>query len=223
MSTRTPDARRRVDGDLLRYPGHGLMVAVALLIAVAALTVSMIVDRSGGPVLGEVDGWWRGLIQPPPSWAESASQVLKTLGSGWVMVPLRIAVALWLLARRRRSDLAAWLLAWALADVITVALKPWVARLRPDGLDHHSFPSAHAKTAAQVAIGIVLVATSPWRSRALPWALAIAWIVAMAFSRTILDEHWLSDVVAGSLLGVGCTVGVAATVQFRRDRTQGGA
>lgn len=220
MSTRTPDARRRVDGDLLRDPGHGLMVAGGLLIAVVVLTVSMFVDRSA--VLGEMDQWWRGLIQPPPSWAESASQVLKTLGSGWVMVPMRIVVALWLLARGRRSDLAAWLLAWALADMITIALKPGVARLQPDGLDHHSFPSAHAKTAAQVAIGMVLVATSPWRSRALPWALAIAWIVAMAFSRTVLDEHWLSDVVAGSLIGAGCAVGVAATVQRRRDGARGG-
>jgi len=47
----------------------------------------------------------------------------------------------------------------------------------------------------------VLVATSPWRSRAVPWALAVLWIVAMALSRTVLDEHWLSDVVAGALLG----------------------
>jgi undecaprenyl-diphosphatase len=135
------------------------------------------------------------------------------------MVPLRIVVALWLIVRRRRFDLAVWLLAWVAADALTFALKPGIGRLRPGTTDASSFPSAHAKTAAQVAIGLVLVTTRPWRSRAVPWALAVTWIVAMALSRTILDEHWLSDVVAGTLLGAGCAVGVAALVQRRRDRS----
>ena len=53
-------------------------------------------------------------------------------------------------------------------------------------------------------------------SRAL--ALAVTWIVAMALEDD-LDEHWLSDVVAGTLLGAGSAVGVAALVQRRRDRS----
>jgi undecaprenyl-diphosphatase len=122
-------------------------------------------------------------------------------------------------ARRRRYDLAAWLLAWVVADVITFALKPWIGRIRPDGADAASFPSAHAKTAAQVAFGLVLLCRSPWRQRTVWWLLAGAWTFAMAVSRTIIDEHWLSDVVAGSLLGVGCAVGVAAAVQLRRRTT----
>jgi membrane-associated phospholipid phosphatase len=64
-----------------------------------------------------------------------------------------------------------------------------------------------------VAIGLVLVATSPWRSRAWAWALASAWIVAMGFSRTVLDQHWTSDVVAGALLGAGSAFLVAGLVQ----------
>jgi undecaprenyl-diphosphatase len=138
-------------------------------------------------------------------------------------VPLRIVVGLWLLVRRRRADLAAWLLAWAAADLLTLVLKPAVGRVRPDLADAHSFPSAHAKTAAQVAVGLVLVFTSPWRNRAIPWALAVAWIVAMALSRTVLDEHWLSDVIAGSLVGTACAVGAGAIVQLRRDAARGDA
>jgi membrane-associated phospholipid phosphatase len=38
------------------------------------------------------------------------------------------------------------------------------------------------------------------------------WIVAMDVSRTVLDEHWLSDVVAGSLLGAACALGAAGLV-----------
>ena len=58
------------------------------------------------------------------------------------------------------------------------------------------------------------------------WALALAWIVAMAVSRTVLDEHWLSDVVAGSLLGAACAVGalgaVGAVRRARHESSPGG-
>jgi membrane-associated phospholipid phosphatase len=40
----------------------------------------------------------------------------------------------------------------------------------------------------------------------------------MAASRTVLVDHYLSDVVAGSLLGAGCAVGTAAWLQLARDR-----
>ena len=215
--------RPRLDGDLLRAPRRGLLVAGLLLLGVALLSVPLAVDRSAPPLLHGIDAWWRDLVRPPSSLPESASEVLKVLGSGVVMIPLRIGVAVWLLARRRYVDLTAWLLAWAVADLLTFAMKPTIARMRPDLSHASSFPSAHAKTAAQVAVGLVLVATSPWRSRTLPWALAVAWIVAMGVSRTVLDEHFWSDVVAGSMLGAGCAVGVAALAQRWRDRRGSGA
>ncbi|MGZ8626713.1 MAG: phosphatase PAP2 family protein, partial [Actinomycetota bacterium] len=136
--------------------------------------------------------------------------------AGWCMVTLRVAVAVWLLARKRYTALAAWLLGWALADLVTFGLKPAIGRLRPDGSNFTSFPSGHAKTAAQVAAGMVLVLTSPQRSRALAWTLAAAWIVAIAASRTVLNEHYLSDVVAGTLLGAGSAVLAAAYMQRSR-------
>jgi membrane-associated phospholipid phosphatase len=210
--------RLRRDGDLVRSPRRALVVAGLLLAAVAVLTVFIGSDPSAPPLLDGIDRAWRDLARDALTWAVPASRVLRFLGSGWVMVPLRIAVAVWLLVRRRRYDLAAWLLAWALADAVTFALKPGIGRLRPDDSNFHSFPSAHAKTAAQVAVGLVLVATSPWRGRVLPWILAGLWILAMSLSRTVLVEHWLSDVVAGSLLGAGCAVGVSALVQTWRDR-----
>jgi undecaprenyl-diphosphatase len=130
------------------------------------------------------------------------------------MVPLRIGVAVWLLARRRRTDAAAWLIAWALADAVTTVLKLVTGRSHPDGSDGAtSFPSAHAKTAAQFALGLVLIATSPRRGRLLWWTIAFSWIAVMATSRTVVDEHWLSDVLAGSLLGAACAIGSAAIFQ----------
>jgi undecaprenyl-diphosphatase len=37
----------------------------------------------------------------------------------------------------------------------------------------------------------------------------------MAWSRTYLQVHWLSDVVAGSALGIGVALVVFATAQWR--------
>jgi undecaprenyl-diphosphatase len=61
------------------------------------------------------------------------------------------------------------------------------------------------------------VTTDPWRPRAVPYALAAAWIVLMALSRTVVDHHWLSDVVAGSLIGAGAAVVTGAALQAIRD------
>jgi membrane-associated phospholipid phosphatase len=211
-------ASARRDGDLLRRPGAGIAVGVACLATTALLTALVAWDRAAPPLLFRVDGWWRALVQPPGATLHAFGRAMLVLGSGWVMVPLRLVVAVWLAWRRRWWDLAAWLGAWALADLLTFVLKPGVHRWRPDHLDRHSFPSAHAKTAAQVAVGLVLVMTSPWRSRAWAWALACGWIVAMAFSRTVMDQHWTSDVVAGALLGAGGALLVAGLAHRTRDR-----
>ena len=38
------------------------------------------------------------------------------------------------------------------------------------------------------------------------WLLAGLWIVCMAFSRTVLSAHWLSDTIGGMLIGAGVTL-----------------
>ncbi|HET9722670.1 MAG TPA: phosphatase PAP2 family protein [Actinomycetota bacterium] len=204
-----------------RSAGRRWMVATAVALGAvfAALAVLVALDPPDPPLLAGIDRAWRDLALGAPRWAVTVSGWLKTLGAGIVMVPLRIVVAVWLLARRRYAEFGAWLLAWAVADLVTFALKPWIGRLRPDGGSATSFPSAHAKTAAQVAVGLALLVSASTRRRDLVWALAVAWIVAMAVSRTVLDEHWLSDVVAGSALGAACALGavwVFAAVERRR-------
>jgi membrane-associated phospholipid phosphatase len=211
-------ASARRDGDLVRRPHVATGTGLTMLAGVAVLAVLVAWDRSAPPLVFRLDAWWRAVVQPPGAGLHAFGRLMLVLGSGWIMVPLRLVVAAWLAWRRRWWDLAAWLGAWALADLLTVLLKPGIHRWRPDHLDRHSFPSAHAKTAAQVAIGLVLVATSPWRSRAWAWAIGCGWIVAMAFSRTVLDQHWTSDVVAGALLGAGCAFLVAGLVQGTRNR-----
>ncbi|HVF08198.1 MAG TPA: phosphatase PAP2 family protein, partial [Actinomycetota bacterium] len=198
-------------------PRRTALAAAAMLAAVAALTVVVASDTAAPPVLQQLDDAWRRRVLAWPSWTRSLGEWFEQVGAAAVMVPLRIAVAAWLLVRRRRWHLAAWLLGWLLADALTAVLKPGLARERPTPIDPSdpftAFPSAHAKTAAQVAIGLVLVATRPVRSRSGWFAIAVAWIVLMALSRTVVDHHWLSDVTAGSLLGAGGMLIAAAAIQ----------
>ena len=70
----------------------------------------------------------------------------------------------------------------------------------------------HAVAGASMAVALVLVffPAGPERRR---WEwLAVAFAFVMALSRVYLRAHWLSDVVAGVLLGAGVALGVAATV-----------
>jgi undecaprenyl-diphosphatase len=48
--------------------------------------------------------------------------------------------------------------------------------------------------------------------------LAVVGIVGMAWSRTYLQVHWLSDVVGGSLLGVGFSLLVFGGTQWWGER-----
>ena len=213
--------RERRDGDLVRSSHRAAIAGLAMLAVAGLLTAVVAVDAVAPPFLQGIDDAWRRAALGWPSFVERAGEVLETIGAGVVMVPVRIAVAIWLLWRRRRWDLAAWLLGWAVADVLTAILKPGIGRERPTatGPDDPftSFPSGHAKTAAQVAVSLVLVATSPWRPRRIAYTAAVAWIVVMAVSRIVVDHHWFSDVVAGSLIGAGSALAVASAVQRARD------
>jgi membrane-associated phospholipid phosphatase len=40
----------------------------------------------------------------------------------------------------------------------------------------------------------------------------------MAVSRTVLNEHWLSDVVAGSMLGAACALGAVGVLRLVAPR-----
>jgi undecaprenyl-diphosphatase len=69
-----------------------------------------------------------------------------------------------------------------------------------------SFPSGHAAYAGATAVALVLLFTRPGSHRLIWWSLAALATAGMAWSRTYLQLHWLSDVVSGALLGIGVTL-----------------
>ena len=60
----------------------------------------------------------------------------------------------------------------------------------------------------------MLLFTVPSPRRRLWWTLAALAILGMAWSRTYLQVHWFSDVLGGSLLGVGIAIAVFGGAQY---------
>jgi undecaprenyl-diphosphatase len=146
-----------------------------------------------------------------PRWIRQWMVAASRAGDGW----LWIALGLVLLAfgGDRRFDALEAGFAAMLAGLITfVVVKQLTGRERPCAMEAHcwakllppdrfSFPSGHTITAFAVAVPIGL---------SYPALLAglIFCAMSVASSRVLLGLHYLSDVVAGIL--IGCTVGIAA-------------
>ncbi|GID26278.1 phosphatase PAP2 family protein [Paractinoplanes brasiliensis] len=144
---------------------------------------------------------------------EAAVKVITTitsLGGRGVLVPLVAMAVLWLLIRRR-PRLAIYLAVTGLgAAVLDPSLKALVGRVRPVVADPvafgggNSFPSGHTLGATIVWGSLALVLLSATRGRRKGWILTVAAliIVAVGLSRIALSVHFLSDVLAGWLIGL---------------------
>jgi membrane-associated phospholipid phosphatase len=149
------------------------------------------------------------------------ARALNVIGGGYVTIPIRAVVSVWLAFRRRWRALGAWVLTWVAAEVLLTAAKAYFHRGRPPNelvvTNGYSFPSGHAVAAAATAVALVLV-LMPSGPRRRKWeVIAVLFAFVMAFSRVYLNAHWLSDVVAGVVLGAGVALGSAALVTEVRD------
>ena len=110
----------------------------------------------------------------------------------------------------------------ALTPLLSNLIKLAVGRERPPGhmLEAHgtSFPSGHAAYAGATAFALVLLFSRADRGRRLWFTVAAASIAAMTWSRTYLQVHWLTDVFAGSLLGIAVAFASFATTQMLLER-----
>jgi undecaprenyl-diphosphatase len=107
-----------------------------------------------------------------------------------------------------------------------VVLKEVVDRARPELVDAvaeaggRSFPSGHA-LGGTVSFGLLALVLGPLLPPAGRWAARLAAVLAallVSASRVVLGVHYLTDVTAGVLLGVGwLAISAAAFHAWRRD------
>ena len=203
---------------------RGLLVSGSLLAGAAAVTLLYVLPATRPAVQDVDDAVWRfaGAVRNGPTTAIAV--VLSWLGSGMVNWPLRVAALLLLAWRRHWMRLAAFGLAVLTSEVLIGTLKSAVDRPRPPGsliaTSGASFPSGHAIATAVTAVGLVLVLAAPGRQRWRWEVNAVVLTSVMALSRVYLRAHWLSDTVAGALLGAGLALGWPAllmAVRHRRD------
>ncbi|MBI2237960.1 MAG: phosphatase PAP2 family protein [Actinobacteria bacterium] len=197
-----------------------LLLALASLVGAAVLFV-LVGWEATVPAVKEVDDAVHRAVEGARGPLLTAvATAFHWLGTSFLLLPLRVAIGVLLAARRRLRALAAWLVTWATVEIVVGAAKIWLARPRPPGpliaATGGSFPSGHAASAAATAFALALLLGRPGRRRR--WvAGAAVYSAAMALSRVYLGAHWLSDVVAGTLLGIALGVAPAALADEEGD------
>jgi undecaprenyl-diphosphatase len=208
---------RHVVGAFDRRVWGGAMVALGLLAVVA-----------GGALVGwllSTVGSQRGFARFDESAAEwgaahateastTALRWITHLGGTAVLIPAMAGVGFVVAYRHRRHDHPRWgvlgfLLTVGVGIVIVNNTLKWIVdRDRPtvEHLAHaggSSFPSGHSAAAAACWAAIALVAARrlPEGKRRWAAASAAAIAVAVATSRVLLGVHWLTDVIAGVIVG----------------------
>jgi membrane-associated phospholipid phosphatase len=184
---------------------RGFALEGSLLLAFAA-ALGLAVRAHPGP--SPVDRWWadRMVQMRGPVLTFFAREVFNRIGRfpwSWIVVALA-AVALW---RSTRKAAVAVLLIGELASWGTNSLlKVLIDRPRPPGAlitpPTSSYPSGHTAFAAVTAVLLLALFTQPGRRRG--WVVAASLLaLGMAWSRTYLMAHWLTDVVGGLAVGTG--------------------
>jgi undecaprenyl-diphosphatase len=156
------------------------------------------------------DAWLRLMISGRAAPVTAAAKVFNWLGLVYVTLPVRIGIAAFLALRRRWWHLAAFALALVLSEVLIGTLKGIYDRARPPGslvvTSGTSFSSGHSVAATVTVVAAVIALVPPGRARVAWGAAAAVFSVLMALSRAYLGAHWLSDSLAGVLLGASCAL-----------------
>lgn len=196
----------RPDGSPARRGAAPLVLGLLFLGATALAGLVVRADAVAPPFQAVDERWLTWMGGPHQGGYAAAATVLNWFGGPvGTLVPLALLVLL-LVRRRRVAALFLLVLHLGVHLLVVQGLKHVVDRPRPTDplvrVDHGSFPSGHAATAALfvVLVGALLV---PAARRRAWWGAGTLFTLAMMWSRTWLHAHWLSDTAAGAAAGAG--------------------
>jgi membrane-associated phospholipid phosphatase len=234
LDSSTPGAGASDTSDSARFGARALLAGVAIgLVAVPFSLLLIMVEGRWAPLL-RIDHGARDALHAvavDEAAFVTAMKIVSTVGSARIYVPLFAVIAAWLAWRGLRrlavfvvvTMLGSWLLN-ALVKVAVDRARPTL----PDPIAHASgmsFPSGHAQSAT-VAVSVLLLVFLPaLRDRAARRRIAVVaagvWVIAVAFSRVALGVHYVSDVLAGAVLGaawVGATTALFSVWRLERGQ-----
>jgi undecaprenyl-diphosphatase len=142
-------------------------------------------------------------VAEKPGALHRAASFLAHSGDSWFWLLALVLVA-WLGTDYWRWRAIAIGISILVAAVLVLAIKFSVRRGRPEGewgeiyrsTDPHSFPSGHAVRAFLIAV--MMIAFGPmWLA-----LLLVIWAPLVGLARVAMGVHYLSDVLAGALLGI---------------------
>jgi len=188
----------------VRVSVAALLLAIILGFSAVVVPLIWVEYRGGLSMLDE--GWNQLMSQVRQPWVLSIAYALNSIGGGWIatlLVPLVIIGILWAVRGWRVAIFAA--IAFLSSAALVQLLKHLFGRARPTDLlvtsDFGSFPSGHTANAATIAVVLWLVFPRLWVA-----LVGAAWALLMALSRTLLSVHWMSDTIAGLLVGVAAAL-----------------
>ena len=199
-----------------------LVVALLALLGLGSLflLLALLVRDNWGPLI-RLDRAVADAMTGPARRSDAVLWALKATGRliepTWFRA-VALGLAIWLFVRRR-VRLGAWVLVTGVVGgAIGPFLKEVVGRARPvlDQPVAHaggfSFPSGHAYGSV-VGVGVVLLVLGPllrtaWRRAA--WVAGVLLVLVVGVDRLALGVHYLSDVVAGWVVGVAWLAVTAA-------------
>jgi membrane-associated phospholipid phosphatase len=217
----------RVAGDeAASHPGLRRFLAPRLDPAAAtglALTLAFVLTIAGGVVFGvlayleRTNAHLNRLDQSVATWGHDHASVVSThglnivtqLGATLTAILVCVALAVIETVRTRSPWIVPFLVVLMVGnEILFTTIKQLANRARPTlnpaaaGLGP-SFPSGHSATAAALYAGAALLLSRRHGHvvRAVLTGIAVGLAVAVASSRVLLDVHWLSDVIAGLVLG----------------------
>jgi undecaprenyl-diphosphatase len=207
---------------LLGMPRRDTMVTAAFVAATGALFALMATEVGRDLIQPIDDRFFRRMVSLRTGWLTLIARLFNVIGLFYVMTPVRLAIAAWLAIRRRWWHFAAFVSAIVVSEISIGTLKALYDRPRALGslveTSSASFPSGHAVAASVTAVAAV-IALLPEGPRRYRWgAAAVAFSFVMGVSRTYLGAHWLSDAIAGVLLGTSIALGTALVTHRVRER-----